>query len=396
VASQSGTSAALDIDLAGPKAEYGAGGATAFQCPSPLQTAGFLAHTGYVEGLVAADWGLIPRDGAGMVKVADGTLVLLGGWKGSAQTEWSSDGGSNITTNQIWKSTNNGATWTAVQAHVDDPPQTGASARWRRRHSHCAFTTTLGGTEYIYVIGGDGFDYNYNNTGDGSPPYPADVWRAAAATYGGANTWVRMTATAEWGGTGLAADGGLNSRTLHVCWADDSGNLYVAGGQSGLTTGSVLRDVWKSTNGGSSWTSLGNAPWQARGTIASPLPRFGGKTWLYGGEEYDADPPSRVYFNDSWSFNDTTWKRVTPHASFTPRGYHNAVSWNGRLWLLKGYPEANNAEVWSSADGRCWREERAVAGSPEHAASVAISNDAGFLVITGSSTSTNVWKISAP
>jgi hypothetical protein len=399
VASQSGTSAALDIDLAGPKAEYGVGGATAFQCPSPLQDAGFLVHTGYVQGLVAADWGIIPRDGASLVKTSDNTLVLMGGWKGTPQSEWSNDGGSNVTTNQVWKSTDNGATWTAVLAHVDDPPQSGDGGRWRRRHSHCSFITTIGGTDYIYVIGGDGFDSYYNNTGDGSPPYPADVWRSPASTYGA--TWERMTATAGWGGTGFASDGGLKSRTLLSCWADGSGNIFVGGGQSDLTVSSALNDIWESTDAGSGFSSLGNAPWGARGTIANSLPHFNNKTWLYGGEVYDTDQGSRLYFNDVWGFNDpissgSVWTRSTRDAGFTARGYLNALAWNSRLWMLKGYDGANSNEVWSSSDGACWRHERAVAGAAEHAASAVISMDAGAAIITGSSTSTNVWKISAP
>ena len=421
VASQSGTSGALDLDLAGPKAEYGQGGATAYQCPSPLQNSAALPHTGYVQATLTADWGINSRDGAGLVKVADGTLVVLGGWKGAPQAEW----GNHVTTNQVYKSADDGVTWTEVLAHVDDPAQTtgeclgggtctagncvggtcnllacgtGACApRWRRRHSHCAFTATISGTEYIYVVGADGFDDYYNHTADGVPPYPADVWRSVASTYGA--TWTLMTATAGFGNTTPAPDndGGLNGRVLHMCWADDSGNIYVAGGQTNLTSSTLLRDVWKSTNGGTSFTSLGNAPWTGRGTLASPLPRLNGKTYLYGGEVYDTNAPDRIYRNDVWSFDDTNWSSIQPDAGWTPRGYHNLVSWKSRIWMLKGYPGENHADIWSAAEpGACWRQERAVAGSAEHAASVAVSADAGSLIFTGSSTGLYVGALRAP
>jgi hypothetical protein len=395
VASQSGTSAALDLDICGPKAEYGGGGATAYQCPSPLQVAGVPAHTGYTESQLVLDWGINQRDGAGLFRADDGTLVLMGGWRGSTQAEW----GNHVTTNQIYKSSDDGATWSVVQAHADNPAQTGVHAMWRRRHSACWLDATVSGTHYFYVIGGDGFDDFYNSTGDGVPPYPTDVWRTPAATYGAADTWTRMTATAEWGNTPVAADndGGLNGRVLHDCWADDSGNLYVGFGQTNFTTSTVRTDYYKSINGGATWTLMGNAPFAGRGTHASALPRFLGKTWMVSGEQYDNDVPSRVYFPDAWSFNDTSWSIGQPDAGVGfARGYANAVAWNGRLWQVKGYPAANSNELYSSAEGICWRKERARVGSAEHAASVGISIDGGALIVTGSSTSASVTSIHAP
>lgn len=418
VFNQSGASVALDLDLALPKAEYGSGGATAGQCPSPLQDQTVTPHTGYVARNVAQDWGITTRDGAGMVRLPNGTLLLCGGWKGSTQAEW----GNNNTTNQCYKSTDNGATWSVVLAHVDNPEQTieqctggtctlgtcvggtcaglpcgtGACApRPRRTHSACFFLATVSGTTYVYQIGSDGFDELYNVAEDGSPPYRSDVWRSDVATEGA--TWSPMTLAAEWGATGVSADGGQKSRALHSCWADDSGNLYVASGQKGLGTGDVLQDAWKSTNGGTSWSAISNVSWQGRGTIGNQLPRFNGKTIIAFGEQYDTSEAFRVYFNDAWSFDDTNWTQLSANTGTVTRGYVNLLAWNSRLWALKGI-NATGAHytVVSSADGACWRNERASAGYAEHAASVAISNDGGFLVITGSTTSTAVYKISVP
>ncbi len=388
VASQSGTSGALDLDVALPKAELGAGGATAVQCPMPLQDAGVLPHTDYLQQQVVADWGIQRRDGAGMFMAADGTLVLLGGWHSAAVASWDNK----VTTNEVWKSTNDGQTWTAVLAHDSDPPQTGAGQRWNRRHSACWLQV---GTA-LYVIGGDGFDTHYNSTGDGVPPYPTDVWKGSLTDYGA--TWTRQTATAAWGNVAsLAADGGYNGRVLHSCWADDSGNLYVAGGQTSLLVSSVLRDVWKSADEGVTWTQLADAPWVGRGTISNALPRLAGKTLLAGGEAYDTNANDRLYYNDVWTFDDSTWRRVKESALWSARGYHSLLSLGSRFFLLKGYPNENSKGVYSvDSAGACWRKERATAGGSTHAASAAAAVDGGYIIITDGDSAATVTRIRAP
>lgn len=382
----SGTSDALDLDIGGPKAEYGAGGATAFQCPSPLQGPA-VQHSGYALTQIDDDWDLVKRDGAGLVATSDGVLVMTGGWSESTEATW----GGNRTTNQVYKSLNGGATWSLVLAHTDSP----GSTRWGRRHSHCNLTANFNGQEYIYIIGGDGFDDAFNASEDGNPPYPRDVWRSPSSSYGA--TWEKVTDSAEWGATTAAADGGYNGRTLQSCWADGSGNLYVAGGQTSLLVAGALNDVWKSTNGGANWTRiLAAAPWAARGTIANALPRFQGRNWLAGGMQYDSTAGNRVHFNDVWNTDDgKSWVQASSGAQWNARGYPSLLAWNGRLWLIKGViGAANQSDVWSSDDGKCWRPERDAEGWPSHAVSVAPFST--YLVVTGSATSPGVWRLTPP
>ena len=64
---------------------------------------------------------------------------------------------------------------------------------------------------------------------------------------------------------------------------------------------------------------------------------------------------------------DYRWVQVTGQAPFAPRDGAGALVFGGRMWLIGGwnpgdkvyFPRICNNEVWSSADGREWRLERA-------------------------------------
>lgn len=61
------------------------------------------------------------------------------------------------------------------------------------------------------------------------------------------------------------------------------------------------------------------------------------------------------------------WERVTAKAPFAPRDGAGALTFKGRMWLLGGwnpgdkkhFPRICNNEVWSSADGKDWRLDKA-------------------------------------
>lgn len=61
------------------------------------------------------------------------------------------------------------------------------------------------------------------------------------------------------------------------------------------------------------------------------------------------------------------WELVTAKAPFAPRDGAGALTLNGRMWLLGGwnpgdkkhFPRTCNNEVWSSADGKNWRLDKA-------------------------------------
>ncbi len=345
-----------DVQFWGPKVELGST-LTPYSCAQNRLS------------LLTSDWGITVRDGAGLVTMWDGTLVLLGGWHNGNLAEW----GNRPTTNQIYHSNDNGATWAVTLAHDADPPQTGAGQRWRPRHPLHAVTMTYEGREYIYVIGGDHLDTGYYGAGT----YPSDVWRSADE---GA-TWEVLTTTAPWG-----------SRMLHQVWKMGS-VLYVAGGQTDINDKATAKnDVYKSVDGGRNWSSLGNAPWTARGS--AQVVNFRGKAWLMGGQQYDAG--DHVYFDDVWSFDGTTWTQVLAHAPWTARGYANSVVWAGKMWILRGTAPAMLSDLWGTSDGVTWTQNAwPASGVVEHAGCVTVSRDGTKMIVgCGTVAGPAVWTIS--
>jgi hypothetical protein len=61
------------------------------------------------------------------------------------------------------------------------------------------------------------------------------------------------------------------------------------------------------------------------------------------------------------------WERATAKAPFAPRDGAGALTFDGRMWLLGGwnpgdkkhFPRTCNNEVWSSANGKDWRLDKA-------------------------------------
>ena len=84
--------------------------------------------------------------------------------------------------------------------------------------------------------------------------------------------------------------------------------------------GSVLHDVWRSTDGGCEWIQLPDAPWAGRSSFGvAVLPQ--GYCLIYGGILNDYDS----YQNDIWQTTDgKQWSRLA-EAPWWPRCYHSAV-----------------------------------------------------------------------
>ena len=138
------------------------------------------------------------------VCLPDGSIVVMGGRDSS-----------NARLNDVWRSTDKGATWTRQTEH----------AQWAARDSHAAVALPDGS---IVLMGGTGAaEYN-------------DAWRS---TDRGA-TWTRQTASAGWGVRyGLAA----------VCLPD--GRIAVTGGfHYDSTLPQTYSDLWISADRGVSWT----------------------------------------------------------------------------------------------------------------------------------------------
>ena len=153
------------------------------------------------------------------VALHDGSILIMGG-----------SGDSIIIANDVWRSTNNGATWTRVAEH----------AGWTERYYH---TGTVAPDGCIVVMGGMDTDGTRN-----------DVWKSIDKGI----TWEQLTANAWW-----------SPRYGHTSVITLDGNILLAGGYD---DNGLKNDVWKSTNGGISWTQITpNADWAARFNHASVM-----------------------------------------------------------------------------------------------------------------------------
>jgi len=212
------------------------------------------------------------------VVMPDGSIVLMGGRDGSGAY-----------LNDVWRSTDNGVTWTRMAEHA------GWSARF------CPTSVVLSDGS-IVVMGGIGSDDRKN-----------DVWRS---TDNGA-TWRLMTEHAGWSPRYTQSS---------VAMPDDS--IVLMGGNDR----NPINDVWRSVDKGVTWTLVNaSAGWSGRNcpiSVVMPdesIVLMGG----YGG----------TLMNDVWRSTDSgsTWVQVKTVAEWSGRYGHNAVAMpDGSIVLLGG------------------------------------------------------------
>jgi hypothetical protein len=157
----------------------------------------------------------------------------------------------------VWRSTDNGATWTQVTAH----------AGWSARHSFGSVVMPDGS---ILLMGG------YDSTG--RTGVKDDTWRSTDA---GA-TWTQVNAGA-W-------EGRYDFSSIVM----PDGNVLLMGGANTITR---MDDMWQSMDNGATWTQVtAHAGWQARyGQSSVVLPDS--SIVLMGGTAYGSDGGD---LNDVW------------------------------------------------------------------------------------------------
>ena len=223
-----------------------------------------------------------------------GRLYVLGGHDGSRR-------------NDVWSSLD-GRSWRQEKANNN--------AGWSPRENHQAVSHN----QLLYVLGG--FDDTKKS----------DVWSSADG-----KSWTLETGSAGW-----------SSRERHRA-VSYNGRLYVLGGLDG----SAQNDVWSSVDGKSWRQETAAAAWPVRRDhqVVSHNERL----YVLGGA---TTAGSRK--NDVWSSADgKSWRqeKANNSAGWRKRRNHQAVSYEGRLYVLGGFDGGRRNDVWSSADGRSWVEE---------------------------------------
>ena len=292
---------------------------------------------------------IVPVDGQGIVELASGRLLLLGGapfGHGWNLSGGAGPGGVGVTAacdtnsvNTIWYSDDRGKTWPVLLA--SGAP---SSTRPKGAHTFGCFTMTIAGVEYVYWVGGDPF----KPTGD--------VFRSAD----GGSTWARISTTCPTSGLALYMYGVIHD------------TIFILNGQVSVFDGAVSNQIWASTDHGVTWTNIGTAPMPGRSAQLQQLPEMGGFLWFVGGARYH-DHGVNTFYNDVWKWNGATtstagvvdgFTRVLAdgHAQFPRSRYHSVVNHKGRLWRFNGSTydvptatlDADTATAFHSADGATW------------------------------------------
>ena len=258
----------------------------------------------------------------------DGTIVLMGGHDDTGNK------------NDVWKSTDRGATWMLVNA----------SPGWIGRHAHAAVALPDGS---IIMTGG----FNSNSK--------REVWKSSDK---GA-TWSVLNASPYF-----------TARYYHTMDVLTDGSIVIIGGY-GDTEGR-MNDVWRSADGGLTWTQMtAAAAWSERDSHATAaLPD--GSLVLMGGFDND-------YRNDVWRSEDkgASWTLVNASPGWAPRRMPAAAAMpDGSIVLTGGYDDTSRmSDVWLSRDrGDTWNLASESPGWPKrdgHA--LVVLPDASILLLAG-------------
>ncbi len=171
---------------------------------------------------------------------------------------------------------------------------------------------------------------------------PRDVWKSANG-----KAWELVTADAPWKYSDLPMTLVFQDRM----W-------FLGGWTNGRLPGhGATSEVWSSTDGNTWELATAKAAWSPR--LAAGAVVFNDRMWVLGGTEnyYFGDESSLK--NDVWSSADgKTWRQETAAAPWSPRAYHQAVAHGGKIYVIAGgnyVPEYRAAnDVWSSTDGKTW------------------------------------------
>ena len=273
-----------------------------------------------------------------MVALPSGAVLVIGG----------TAVGPNAGRSDVWRSNDGGAVWEKV---CDNAP-------WGPRWGHAAVALSNGD---VVVLGGEHGTTIFN-----------DVW--ASSDEG--KTWRCVCASAPWSRRALVPAVALPDDTILSLGGWDCIRVH------------LVADVWKSSDGGATWSRVCASPaWTRRhGHAAVALPN--GHVLLTGGYNCFAPPKT---FEDVWRSTDggATWERILEKAPFGKRCGHTMTGGlrDGKVVLVGGMGRAGQGDTlgqWFTEDeGKTWEQAMGYISSlhSEAQASCALRN--GEMLVTG-------------
>jgi len=299
------------------------------------------------------------------VRNAAGQFILAGGTE-MDYAVLSQDGAYEYTQhtylNDVWKSKDNGSTWSKVPARSD---------RWVPRRGHAAVMDTR--REVTFILGGL----------CGSGCYLNDVWSAQRVdvwTSHGRAPWSarhgHAVVTVQKRVHGLVLLGGHDGKNFlndvwtitrptqaleweqlgHARWApryghaavEQDGSLIVLGGllHEGLTV-ACRGDVWRSDDGGTTWIEIHRHAFPPRYQHAAAVVH--GVLWVMGGVDTELQR-----LNDVWRSSGrdgplgVAWEALTPVAPWPPRYEFASAVAGDQLFLFGGLNDRDHRfhDVW--------------------------------------------------
>ena len=268
--------------------------------------------------------------------------------------------------NEVWKSADGGNTWGQV-----------ATQKFPARIYHSSAVISKGTHKGIYVIGG------FSTTGRLN-----DVWKSKD----GGVTWNKVNTGTRGAGTLFPIRNGHESLAV-------GSDIYVIGGYNGTR---ALNDVWKSSNGGATWAQVATGS-----TTASPPTLFsarqGHSLVAVSSDMYVIGGFDRTNFlNDVWKSTNggVTWTQVAAGATATASGRfpirssHVSAVVGSEIYVMGGQNSANLfGDVWKSTNGgQKWRPVSTTA--PKRIGSSFVAVGSALYIIGGFNGSpfNDVWK----
>jgi len=244
--------------------------------------------------------------------------------------------------NDVWKSTDYGATWTEV-AQVQPAERSAGAA---------GFTLKVDGKTYLYWMNCVGSDQHLYRSLDGS-------------------SWEKMGEDPPWRENTGQGVGILGN------------DIYVMGGQTKKADpDTAVNHVYKSSDGGATWKQLPDAPWSPRGAFGPLLTTWKEKIWVTHGGKRHGVGGGEGYENDIWSFDGSQWERVLEHTPWSGTIWNTTFVLNDEFFILAGIDARgfDHRMLWRSKDGVHWTSVFPLPWGVAHETG-AIETDRGVLLV---------------